>query len=43
LEIAIKTRGEIEAAICEWTIRFEQEYTGRNPKGIYTQFMGIFS
>jgi len=33
-EVAMKTQGEIEAAICEGTSRFEQEYMGRGPKDI---------
>ena len=28
----MKTQGEIEAAICKRTARFEQEYMGREPK-----------
>lgn len=32
LEVVMKTQGEIEAAICEGTRRFEQEYMGRGPK-----------
>jgi uncharacterized protein YbcI len=32
----MKTRGEIEAAICEGINRFEQEYMGRGPKSIHT-------
>jgi uncharacterized protein YbcI len=31
----MKTQGEIEAAICEGTRRFEQEYMGRGPKEIH--------
>ena len=31
----MKTQGEIEAAICEGTRRFEQEYMGRGPKDIH--------
>jgi hypothetical protein len=31
-EAFMKTRGEIEAAICELISRFEQEYLGRRPK-----------
>jgi uncharacterized protein YbcI len=30
----MKTRGEIEAAICEGIGRFEREYRGRGPKDI---------
>ena len=32
----MKTQGEIEAAVCEAMIRFEQEYMGRGPKDIRT-------
>ena len=35
-EITMKTQGEIEAAVCEAMIRFEQEYMGRGPKDIRT-------
>jgi len=31
----MKTRGEIEAAICEGVSRFEQEYMGRGPRDIH--------
>lgn len=34
-EAVMKTQGEIEAAICEGTRRFEQEYMGRGPKEIH--------
>lgn len=36
----MKTRGEIEAAICEGMTRFEQEYMGRGPKDIHTHLIG---
>jgi len=36
----MKTQGEIEAAICEGIIRFEQEYMGRGPKDIHTHVIG---
>ena len=36
----MKTRGEIEAAICEGITRFEQEYMGRGPKDIHTYLLG---
>jgi uncharacterized protein YbcI len=36
----MKTRGEIEAAICEAINRFEQEYMGRGPQDIHTHLMG---
>jgi uncharacterized protein YbcI len=37
---AMKTQGEIEAAICEGISRFEQEYMGRGPKEIQTYLIG---
>ena len=36
----MKTRGEIEAAVCEAVGRFEQEYMGRGPKNIHTHLIG---
>ncbi len=33
--VAMKTQGEIEAAICEGMRRFEQEFMGRGPKDIH--------
>ena len=36
----MKTQGEIQAAICEGTGRFEQEYMGRGPKSIHTHLIG---
>src|SRR2546428_5035719 len=36
----MKTQGEIEAAICEGTSRFEQDYMGRGPKDIGTHLVG---
>ena len=39
-EAAVKTQGEIEAAICEGLSRFEQEYMGRGPKDIHTFLIG---
>jgi uncharacterized protein YbcI len=30
----MKTQGEIEAAVCDGMVRFEQEYMGRGPKEI---------
>jgi uncharacterized protein YbcI len=38
--MSMKTQGEIEAAICEGMIRFEQEYMGRGPKDIHTHVIG---
>jgi uncharacterized protein YbcI len=32
--LAMKTQGEIEAAVCEGITRFEQEHMGRGPNGI---------
>jgi uncharacterized protein YbcI len=36
----MKTRGEIEAAICEGISRFEQDYMGRGPKDIHAHLIG---
>ncbi len=38
-EIAMKTQGEIEAAVCEVIARFEQQYMGRGPKDIRTHLI----
>src|SRR5437667_3300080 len=38
----MKTQGEIEAAISEGIIRFEQEYMGRGPKDIHTHLINNF-
>jgi uncharacterized protein YbcI len=40
VELAIKTQGEIEAAICEGVSRFEQEHMGRGPKDIRAHLLG---
>ena len=37
---AMKTLGELEAAICEGVSRFEQDYMGRGPKNIHTHLLG---
>jgi uncharacterized protein YbcI len=37
---AVKTQGEIEAAICEGVSRFEQDYMGRGPKDIFAHLLG---
>ena len=37
---ALKTRGEIEAAVCEGFGRFEQEHFGRGPKEIHCHLIG---
>ena len=39
-EGAMKTQGEIEAAICEGITRFEQEYMGRGPIDIPAHLLG---
>jgi uncharacterized protein YbcI len=41
-KVVMKTRGEIEAAICEGTRRFEQEYMGRGPKEIHAYLIDDF-
>src|SRR4030042_307633 len=41
-EGAMRTQGEIEAAICEGVRRFEQEYMGRGPKDIRAHLIGDF-
>jgi uncharacterized protein YbcI len=38
--VALKTQGEIEAAICEGVSRFEQDYMGRGPKDIRAHLLG---
>jgi uncharacterized protein YbcI len=38
--IAMKSQGEIEAAISQGISRFEQEYMGRGPKDIQTHLIG---
>ena len=40
LETALKTQGEIEAAICQGISGFEQDYMGRGPKGIHAHLIG---
>ena len=35
----MKTRAEIEAAICDRIGRFEQEYMGRRPRGIHAHLV----
>jgi uncharacterized protein YbcI len=39
-DVAMKTQGEIEAAICDGVSRFEQEYMGRGPKDIHAHLIG---
>jgi uncharacterized protein YbcI len=36
VEVAMKTQGEVEAAVCAGIVRFEQDYMGRGPKDIHT-------
>ena len=38
----MKTKGEIEAAICDGITRFEQEYRGRGPKSIRAYLLDDF-
>ena len=40
LGMAMRTQGELEAAVCEGISRFEQDYMGRGPKGIRTHLLG---
>jgi uncharacterized protein YbcI len=37
---AMKSQGEIEAAVCEGISRFEQEYMGRGPKDVHAHLIG---
>jgi len=41
-EVTMKTLGEIEAAICEGTLRFERDYMGRGPKEICAYLIDDF-
>jgi uncharacterized protein YbcI len=36
----MRTRGEIEAAVCEGVTRFEQDYMGRGPKHVHAYLIG---
>src|SRR5687768_354487 len=36
----MKTKGEIEAAVCDGIARFEQDYMGRGPKDIHAYLIG---
>jgi uncharacterized protein YbcI len=38
--VAMKTQGEIEAAICQGVSHFEQDYMGRGPKNIHAYLIG---
>ena len=37
--VAMKTQGEIEAAVCEAVSRFKQDYMGRGPKDIHAYLL----
>jgi uncharacterized protein YbcI len=37
---ALKTQGEVEAAICQGISDFEQQYMGRGPKSIHAHLIG---
>jgi uncharacterized protein YbcI len=39
-EVAMKTQGEIEAAMCHGITRFQQDYMGRGPKDIHAHLIG---
>jgi uncharacterized protein YbcI len=39
-DIAVRTQGELEAAISEGVTRFELEYMGRGPKSVHTHLLG---
>ena len=39
-EVAMRSQGEIEAAISDGINRFEQEYMGRGPKEIHAHLIG---
>lgn len=36
----MKTRGELEAAVCQGMCRFEQEYIGRGPRDVHAHLIG---
>jgi uncharacterized protein YbcI len=36
----MKTRGEIEAAVCQGMSRFQQDFMGRGPKDIHAHLIG---
>jgi uncharacterized protein YbcI len=40
MDVALKTQGQVEAAICEGIARFELEYMGRGPKDIHSYLIG---
>lgn len=36
----MKSRGEIEAAVCDAVSRFQQEFMGRGPRHVHTHLVG---
>ncbi len=36
----MKSQGEIEAAVCDGVLRFQQEFIGRGPKDIHAHLIG---
>ena len=36
----MKTRGEIEAVVCQGMSRFQQDYLGRGPKDVHAHLIG---
>jgi uncharacterized protein YbcI len=36
----MKTKGEMEAAVCDGVRQFEQEYMGRGPKDVHAHLLG---
>ena len=40
MDVAMRTQGEIESAISDGIIRFQQEYMGRGPKDIRCHLLG---
>jgi uncharacterized protein YbcI len=40
VEVAMKTQGEIEAAIGQGMNQFEQDYMGRGPKNVHAHLIG---
>ena len=39
-KVVLKTKGEIEAAVCEGLTHFEREYMGGGPKAIHAHLLG---
>jgi uncharacterized protein YbcI len=40
LEVAMRSQGEIEAAVCQGVSRFEQDHMGRGPKDVRAHLLG---